>query len=108
MEDSQVCCSLPSDKSHIFEKEKRTSLNLHALETKQLKSLVRNIIDPSRDLGHVDRALAKGRTGSGDDSRQSGQKVVAELQEGSQIPTTTALPASTEPGVKPAECEDCK
>ncbi|KAK2809407.1 hypothetical protein FQN50_003866 [Emmonsiellopsis sp. PD_5] len=28
-------------------------------ETKQLKSLVRNIIDPSRDLGHVDRALAK-------------------------------------------------
>ncbi|PGH18618.1 hypothetical protein AJ79_00397 [Helicocarpus griseus UAMH5409] len=28
-------------------------------ETKQLKSLVRNIIDPTRDLGHVDRALAK-------------------------------------------------
>ncbi|PGH19209.1 hypothetical protein AJ80_04180 [Polytolypa hystricis UAMH7299] len=26
-------------------------------EVKQLKSLVRNIIDPSRDLGHVDRAL---------------------------------------------------
>jgi len=28
-------------------------------EVKQLKSLVRNIVDPSRDLGHVDRALGK-------------------------------------------------
>ena len=35
-----------------------TSLNLtslfHCPETKVLKQLVRNIIDPSRDLGHVD------------------------------------------------------
>ncbi|KAK2747542.1 hypothetical protein FQN57_002035 [Myotisia sp. PD_48] len=28
-------------------------------ETKVLKSLVRNIVDPARDLGHVDRALVK-------------------------------------------------
>jgi selT/selW/selH-like putative selenoprotein len=28
-------------------------------EMKQLKALVRDIVDPSRDLGHVDRALAK-------------------------------------------------
>ncbi|OJD11742.1 hypothetical protein AJ78_07540, partial [Emergomyces pasteurianus Ep9510] len=33
-------------------------------ETKQLKSLVRNIVDPSRDLGHVDRALAKKKQGA--------------------------------------------
>ncbi|KAF3484185.1 selenoprotein domain-containing protein [Arthroderma uncinatum] len=33
-------------------------------ETKQLKALVRDIIDPSRDLGHIDRAL-KGRVGGG-------------------------------------------
>lgn len=33
-------------------------------EIKQLKSLVRNIVDPSRDLGHVDRALGKGHTGA--------------------------------------------
>jgi hypothetical protein len=26
---------------------------------KQLKALVRDIVDPSRDLGHVDRALSK-------------------------------------------------
>lgn len=31
-------------------------------EVKQLKSLVRNIIDPSRDLGHVDRALKASKT----------------------------------------------
>ena len=28
-------------------------------ETKQLKALVRNIVDPSRNLGHIDRALAQ-------------------------------------------------
>jgi hypothetical protein len=32
------------------------------LEVKVLKSLVRNVIDPSRDLGHTDRALKKGST----------------------------------------------
>ncbi|KAL3492937.1 Rdx family-domain-containing protein [Aspergillus germanicus] len=31
-------------------------------EVKVLKSLVRNVIDPSRDLGHTDRALKKGST----------------------------------------------
>ncbi|KAL1971793.1 hypothetical protein VTN31DRAFT_1881 [Thermomyces dupontii] len=37
-------------------------------EVKMLKSLVRNIVDPARDLGHVDRALkqsAAGRDPSG-------------------------------------------
>ncbi|KAL2802656.1 Rdx family-domain-containing protein [Aspergillus granulosus] len=29
-------------------------------EVKVLKSLVRNVIDPTRDLGHTDRALKKG------------------------------------------------
>ncbi|KAL1987955.1 hypothetical protein VTN96DRAFT_1479 [Rasamsonia emersonii] len=33
-------------------------------EVKQLKSLVRNIVDPSRDLGHVDRALGKENKGA--------------------------------------------
>lgn len=28
-------------------------------EVKVLKSLVRNVIDPNRDLGHTDRALKK-------------------------------------------------
>ncbi|KAK2834964.1 hypothetical protein FQN49_006738 [Arthroderma sp. PD_2] len=39
-------------------------------ETKQLKALVRDIIDPSRDLGHIDRALVKGRVGGGEDQEQ--------------------------------------
>lgn len=32
-------------------------------ETKILKSLVRNVIEPERDLGHTDRALKGGSTG---------------------------------------------
>lgn len=32
-------------------------------EVKQLKQLVRNIIDPSRDLGHVDRQKDKAQSG---------------------------------------------
>jgi predicted Rdx family selenoprotein len=34
-------------------------------ETKELKSRVRNVIDPKRDLGHVDRSLKKGKEGGG-------------------------------------------
>ncbi|RAK71609.1 SelT/SelW/SelH family protein, partial [Aspergillus fijiensis CBS 313.89] len=30
-------------------------------EVKVLKSLVRNVVDPGRDLGHTDRALRKAR-----------------------------------------------
>lgn len=30
-------------------------------EVKELKARVRNVIDPSRDLGHTDRALKKGK-----------------------------------------------
>ncbi|ETI25785.1 hypothetical protein G647_02559 [Cladophialophora carrionii CBS 160.54] len=31
-------------------------------ETKELKNRVRNIIEPGRDLGHIDRSLKKGST----------------------------------------------
>jgi hypothetical protein len=97
----------------MFEKKPKPSNSMFT-ETKQLKSLVRNIIDPSRDLGHVDRALAKGSSSSGGGERQSGQKAE---QEESQIQTTvvptsgTDLPATQrrdDPGTKTAECEDCK
>lgn len=30
-------------------------------ETKELKNRVRNIIEPDRDLGHIDRSLKKGQ-----------------------------------------------
>ncbi|KAM5441904.1 hypothetical protein MferCBS31731_003166 [Microsporum ferrugineum] len=42
-------------------------------EAKQLKALVRDIIDPSRDLGHIDRALAKGRVVDGEDGQEQVQ-----------------------------------
>lgn len=32
-------------------------------ETKDLKNRIRNVIDPEKDMGHVDRALKKGRMG---------------------------------------------
>ena len=52
---------------------------------KELKSRVRNVIDPTRNLGHTDRALKKG----------------AEVATAS---TSTSAPAASGKG---AECEDC-
>ncbi|KAL3458050.1 Rdx family-domain-containing protein [Aspergillus heterothallicus] len=60
-------------------------------EVKVLKSLVRNVIDPSRDLGHTDRALKKGAATT---------PVVAS----STVPTPAA--ETTAPADK--ACEDCQ
>ncbi|RJE20333.1 selenoprotein [Aspergillus sclerotialis] len=46
-------------------------------EVKTLKSLVRNIIDPNRDLGHTDRALRAGtqaQSGTGTESKAEEEK----------------------------------
>lgn len=59
------------------------------LETKQLKALVRNIIDPARDLGHVDRALRKKGEAEGGGGGEGEGKKKSEKPEG-------------------AACEDCK
>lgn len=40
------------------------------LETKTLKSLVRNVIDPGRDLGHTDRALKGGSASTGAETKE--------------------------------------
>lgn len=45
-------------KAHYTHVQVRITLTF-ILEVKNLKSLVRNVVDPSRDLGHVDRALGK-------------------------------------------------
>lgn len=45
--------------SYLSMPQSIASSNLHRLETKQLKKLVRDIIEPSRDLGHVDRHGSK-------------------------------------------------
>jgi hypothetical protein len=60
------------------------------VEVKVLKSLVRNVIDPSRDLGHTDRALKKGST-------------VAPKAAAAAAPTPSA---QTTPADK--ACEDCQ
>ncbi|KAJ5573443.1 uncharacterized protein N7459_007870 [Penicillium hispanicum] len=41
-------------------------------EVKSLKSLVRNVIAPDRDLGHTDRALKKQQEGKGKDKVEGG------------------------------------
>ncbi|KKZ60190.1 selenoprotein W-like protein [[Emmonsia] crescens] len=67
-------------------------------ETKQLKSLVRNIVDPSRDLGHVDRALAK-KQGKGEED-----VAVADQGEKADMTQTQAQIGST---TTANVCKDC-
>lgn len=55
---------------------------LHS-EVKALKSLVRNVISPNRDLGHTDRALKK----------EQGEQTATKKEEGSK---------------DKAACEDCQ
>lgn len=66
-------------------------------ETKQLKSLVRNIVDPSRDLGHVDRALAK-KQGKGEDVAVADQGGKADITQ-TQAQTGSTTTADV--------CKDC-
>lgn len=68
-------------------------------ETKELKNRVRNIIDPGKDMGHIDRRLKK------DQEEKKGDENVVQAQ-----PTT--VESSTQE-IKPPEkaqenCEDCK
>lgn len=81
-------------------------------ETKELKNRVRNVIEPGRDLGHIDRSLKKNQQQQLD---QSGDKVAIDGNE--QLPAATE-PESQKPKgegadaegapVSQKECEDCK
>ncbi|KAL4881347.1 Rdx family-domain-containing protein [Aspergillus karnatakaensis] len=67
-------------------------------EVKALKSLVRNVIDPGRDLGHTDRALKM-------------KKQQQEGKEGSGATTGAGAAATVSTVAEPKtekECEDCK
>lgn len=66
-------------------------------ETKELKNRVRNVIEPDRDLGHVDRSLKKEK----DDKQQEGVEVGAS----SQVPA--ASPTKDVRDGTPEECRDC-
>ncbi|QGA20622.1 hypothetical protein EYB26_008328 [Talaromyces marneffei] len=87
-------------------------------EVKQLKALVRNIVDPTRNLGHVDRALnkankdkedvakAEGKEGSKPDSttEQQQQQVVIDASAAAQ---TSEKEVKT-PSKSQEVCEDCQ
>ncbi|RAO69169.1 uncharacterized protein BHQ10_005181 [Talaromyces amestolkiae] len=83
-------------------------------EVKQLKALVRNIVDPTRNLGHVDRALNKEKKEKEDVTTVEGKEPAkpesgAELQ---QVADATAAAQTSEqvnPPRKSQEvCEDCQ
>ncbi|XRM39883.1 hypothetical protein ABZX51_003215 [Aspergillus tubingensis] len=68
-------------------------------EVKVLKSLVRNVVDPSRDLGHTDRALRAANVPV--QSQEGGEmKVVGKSEEQGSTTATT-----TKEGDK---CEECQ
>lgn len=66
-----------------------------------LKSLVRNVVDPSRDLGHTDRALRAANVPV--QSQEGGEmKVVGKSEEQG---STAAAAAATKEGDR---CEECQ
>ncbi|OJJ03198.1 hypothetical protein ASPVEDRAFT_63004 [Aspergillus versicolor CBS 583.65] len=66
-------------------------------EVKELKSRVRNVIDPTRNLGHTDRALKKGV--------EAAEAATASTSTSTSAPGPGPGPAASG---KDAECEDCK
>ncbi|OJZ92589.1 hypothetical protein ASPFODRAFT_202368 [Aspergillus luchuensis CBS 106.47] len=75
-------------------------------EVKVLKSLVRNVVDPSRDLGHTDRALRAANVPV--QSQEGGEmKVVGKSEE--QGPTAAAAATTTAAtATKGDRCEECQ
>ncbi|CRG90391.1 hypothetical protein PISL3812_07435 [Talaromyces islandicus] len=71
-------------------------------EVKQLKSLVRNIIDPSRDLGHVDRALKASKTADAAASTDA-PKGTLETDQGKD-----QSKVDTNQGSQKDACQDCQ
>ncbi|KUL86243.1 hypothetical protein ZTR_08416 [Talaromyces verruculosus] len=86
-------------------------------EVKQLKALVRNIVDPTRNLGHVDRALNKEKKDKEDVSTVEGKEATkpesgAEQQKQQVVDATTAAAQTSESDANPPKsqevCEDCQ
>jgi Rdx family len=72
-------------------------------ETKELKNRVRNIIDPGKDMGHIDRRLKKDREEA--KNRESGSVVEAITMNATIEPSGQ----QSKPPEGPQEnCEDCK
>lgn len=95
-------------------------------ETKELKNRVRNIIEPGKDMGHVDRALRKGkegaagkqdasadgqvRAGGASTEESTGSSSVQVSEEGNrQVAGRTTVHAEHKDGKSPPDdCEECK
>jgi len=74
-------------------------------ETKELKNRVRNVIDPEKDMGHVDRALKKSNpdaaTGKEDQAEESNVAV-------DQATMPAGHTQHNMSAVLEAECEECR
>lgn len=99
-------------------------------ETKELKNRVRNIIEPGKDMGHVDRALRKGKDGSsekqgastdkqgkvdvastGDKTGQSTAQISSEQSaqgDGKTVGKSTEHAEHRDGKSPPDDCEECK
>lgn len=86
-------------------------------ETKELKDRVRNIIEPGRDLGHIDRSLKKAAAAAAvakaEPVPQAAENVPSlESSDGGVATSTTvqgnAAMAETAPTVPTEKCEDCQ
>lgn len=72
-------------------------------ETKELKNRVRNIIDPSKDMGHIDRRLKKDKAElEALKDGKSDNALPVELEQNTVSELTEALERQQE------SCEDCK
>jgi predicted Rdx family selenoprotein len=72
-------------------------------ETKELKRRVRDVIDPGRDLGHVDRNHRAEKGAAADGGPQEGEHAAGQVGKGAD---TAAAPAACAPG--DAGCKDCE
>ncbi|KAH8700610.1 Rdx family-domain-containing protein [Talaromyces proteolyticus] len=75
-------------------------------EVKQLKSMVRDVIDPLRDLGHVDRALS--RVVKGDDSASTPPVDAKSDDSGSNVPQSDPKISLTTGDSGQSACHDCQ
>ncbi|KAK4043240.1 Rdx family-domain-containing protein [Parachaetomium inaequale] len=78
-------------------------------ETKELKRRVRDVIQPGRDLGHVDRDYgrggAAGKGKGGEEARKTGEGEVKEVKKGAVEKEGEGEVCNIEGGEK---CEDCE
>ena len=70
---------------------------LHLVETKVLKQLVRDHIDPSRDLGHSDKH-----------GKKKEEKIVAKTQDEVEANGSTDETAEVKRNPDGTVCEDCR